>query len=156
MDYAQGTIGRVFAVRFDHQDDFLTELRGLIKKENIRNAWFHVLGGLQQAAIVTGPREPVMPPEPVWREMQGANEVLGFGTIFWDQEEPMIHLHAALGHHGATVTGCVRKDATTYLILEAVIVEIAGLAAHRPWFAAGGFNRLTFGAPPAGPADRTG
>lgn len=156
MDYAQGSMGRVFAVRFDHHDDFLAELRSLIVKENIRSGWFHVLGGLQQAGVVTGPSEPVMPPDPVWREMQGAHEVLGFGTIFWDLEEPKIHLHAALGHHGDTVIGCVRKGTTTYLILEAFIVEITGLAAHRPWFTAGGFNRLTFETQAAGLPDKTG
>ena len=156
MDYAQGTVGRVFAVRFDHHDDFLTELHTLIKKENIRSGWFHVLGGLLQAGVVTGPKEPVMPPDPVWREMKGANEVLGFGTIFWDQKEPKIHLHAALGHHGVTVTGCVRQGTSTYLVLEAFIVEITGLAAHRPWFAAGGFNRLTFESGNTGMPDMTG
>lgn len=156
MDYAQGTMGRVFAVRFDHHDDFLAELRSLIVKENIRSGWFHVLGGVQLTAVVTGPKEPVMPPEPVWREMQGAHEVLGFGTIFWDQEEPKVHLHAALGHHGDTVTGCVRKGTTTYLILEALIVEIDGLEAHRPWFAAGGFSRLTFGPQATAMPDTTG
>ena len=133
MEYASGKMGRVFAVRFDHNDDFLNELRQLVLKEDIRCAWFHVLGGLQMAQVVTGPEKPVMPPTPVWRDLEGAREVLGFGTIFREGEEPKIHLHAALGHHGETVTGCVRKGTTTYLILEAFIVEVDGIAAHRPW-----------------------
>ena len=144
MEYATGSMGRVFAVRFDHEDDFLSELRGLVIKENIRSGWFHLLGGLKEVGAVTGPKEPVMPPEPIWRHMQGAREVLGLGSIFWEDDEPRIHLHAALGHHGETVTGCVRKNTKTYLILEAYIIEISGLDAHRPWFAEGGFNRLTF------------
>jgi len=144
MEYATGNIGRVFAIRFDHGDDFLTELRNLVSKENIRAGWFHLLGGLQEADVVTGPREPVMPPDPVWRQMRGAHEVLGLGTIFWEDEEPRIHLHAAMGHHGETVTACLRKGSKTYLILEAFIVELTGIDAHRPWYAAGGFNRLSF------------
>jgi predicted DNA-binding protein with PD1-like motif len=84
MEYRKGTIGRVFSVRFDEGDFFLEEFIQLIKKENIRAGWFHVLGGLREADVVTGPKEPTMPPEPVWSEVRGAREVLGTGTVFWD------------------------------------------------------------------------
>jgi len=145
MDYRQGNINRVFAVRFDEGDDFLGELTGLIKKENIKSGWFHVIGGMREADVVSGPKEPVMPPEPVWKKVDGAHEVLGSGSIFWADDEPKIHLHAALGHHGDTLTACVRKGTKVYLILEVYIIEISGLDASRPWYDEGGFNRLTFG-----------
>ena len=144
MDYRKGTIGNVFSVRFDEGDYFLEELIALIRKENIRNGWFHVLGGLREADVVTGPQKPTMPPEPVWRKILGAREVLGTGTVFWDADEPKIHLHAAMGHHGETLTACVRKGTKVYLILEVVIIEIEGIYATRPWFEKGGFNRLTY------------
>ena len=145
MDYRSGTSGRVFSVRFDEGDDFLEGLHQVIRKENIRSAWFWVIGGLRSAGVVTGPREPVMPPEPVWQEIDGARETLGSGSIFWDEnEEPRVHLHAAMGHHGDTVTACVRKGTKTYLVLEVCILEINGLGASRPWYPEGGFNRLTF------------
>ncbi len=145
MEYKTGSTGRIFAVRFDDGDDFLEEMLGLIKKENIRFGWFHVIGGLRQADVVTGPKEPVMPPEPVWREIEGARETLGTGSIAWDEkDEPKIHLHAALGHHGDTLTACVRKGTKVYLILEVYIIEVTGVDVSRPWFAEGGFNRLTF------------
>ena len=144
MEYRTGTIGRVFSVRFDEGDYFLEELITLIKKENIRNGWFHLLGGLREADVVTGPKEPTMPPEPVWREVRGAREVLGTGTIFWDADEPKIHLHAAMGHHGDTLTACVRKGTKVYLVLEVMIIEMEGIDATRPWFEQGGFNRLTY------------
>ena len=144
MEYRSGTVGRVFAVRFDEGDDFLGNLNDLIKKEEIRNGWFHVIGGLREAGVVTGPREPVMPPDPVWAELDSVREVLGTGTIFWDGETPKIHLHAAMGHHGDTLTGCVRKGTKVYLVLEVFIVETQGIDAGRPWYDAGGFNRLTF------------
>ena len=144
MDYRQGTTGRIFSIRFDDGDDFLEELLGIIRKENIRQGWFQVIGGLRQAEFVTGPKEPVMPPEPVWDSVDGARETLGTGTIFWDGEEPKIHLHAALGHHGQTTTACVRKGTKVYLILEVMLIEIAGIEADRPWYEMGGFNRLTF------------
>lgn len=144
MDYRQGTTGRVFCIRFDDGDDFLGNLTELVIKEQVRQAWFHVIGGLREAQVVTGPKKPTMPPDPVWAELASVRETLGTGTVFWDGETPRIHLHAALGHHGDTLTGCVRKGTKVYLILEVVLIEIAGLAADRPWFAAGGFNRLSF------------
>ncbi len=144
MEYRKGTIGRIFSVRFDEGDFFLEEMIELIRKENIRAGWFHVLGGLREADVVTGPREPTMPPEPVWREVRGAREVLGTGTVFWDENEPKIHLHAAMGHHGDTLTACVRKGTKVYLVLEVMIIEMEGIEATRPWYEKGGFNRLTF------------
>ncbi len=144
MKYRKGTVGRVFSVRFDEGDLFLEEFIELIKKENIRQGWFHILGGLREADVVTGPKEPTMPPDPVWREVRGAREVMGTGSIFWDDNEPKIHLHAAMGHHGDTLTACVRKGTKVYLVLEVMIIEIAGFDAGRPWYEKGGFNRLTY------------
>lgn len=137
-------MGRVFAVRFDEGDDFLADLTSLIVKENIRSGWFHVIGGLREAGVVTGPQKPVMPPEPVWAELDTVRETLGTGTIFWDNDEPKIHLHAALGHHGDTLTACVRRGTKVYLVLEVFIIETEGINATRPWYEKGGFNRLTF------------
>jgi predicted DNA-binding protein with PD1-like motif len=145
MDYRKGSIGKVFSVRFDEGDFFLEELTELIRKENIRSGWFHVLGGLREADVVTGPKEPTMPPDPVWRKVRGAREVLGTGTIFWDDNEPKIHLHAAMGHHGDTLTACVRKGTKVYLVLEVILIELEGIDATRPWYEKGGFNRLTYG-----------
>ena len=144
MDYRSGKVGRVFAVRFDDGDDFLAELNSLIMKENIRSGWFHVIGGMREAGVVTGPKKPVMPPEPVWAKLDTVRETLGTGTIFWDGDEPKIHLHAALGHHGDTLTACVRKGTKVYLVLEVFIIETEGINASRPWYDEGGFNRLTF------------
>lgn len=145
MEYQTGSMGRIFAVRFDDGDNFLAGMEELIKKENIRFGWFHVIGGLRRAGVVTGPKEPVMPPEPVWKDVDGARETLGTGSIAWDEKnEPKIHLHGALGHHGDTLTACIRKGTKVYLILEVYIIEISGIDASRPWFPQGGFNRLTF------------
>ena len=144
MEYRKGTVGRVFTVRFDHGENLLEGLKKLIVKEDIRCGLLHVLGGMQEADVVIGPREPVMPPEPVWNEIRDTREVLGIGSIFWENKEPKIHLHSALGHHGETITACVRKNTKTYLILEVFIIEISGINAARPWFEDGGFNRLTF------------
>ncbi|MFP7755479.1 PPC domain-containing DNA-binding protein [Thermodesulfobacteriota bacterium B35] len=144
MEYQCATVGRVVYVRFDHGDDLMAELVRLARQEKIRCAWFHLFGGLAGAGVVTGPREPTVPPEPVWEQVEDTREVLGTGSIFLDGEEPKIHLHAAMGHHGKTLTGCVRRDTEVYLVMEAVLFEITGLDVSRPWFAEGGFFRPTF------------
>jgi len=144
VDYRTGSINRVFSLRFDEGDDFLGGMKDVITKEKIRCGWFQVIGGLREAEVVTGPQQPVMPPTPVWKTMSGAHETMGIGSIFWANDEPLIHLHAAMGHHGETLTACVRKGTKVYLILEVFIIEISEIDASRPWYDKGGFNRLTF------------
>ena len=144
MDYRSGNINRVFTIRFDEGDDFLGGMKEIIAKENIRCGWFQVIGGMREAGVVTGPQKPVMPPSPVWESLSGAYETMGTGSIFWSDDEPFIHLHAAMGHHGDTLTACVRKGTKVYLVLEVFIIEISGINATRPWYEKGGFNRLTF------------
>lgn len=145
MEYRTGTVGRTFVVRFDHGDDFHGELLTLIKKENIRNGWFHCIGGLLEADVVIGPKEPTMPPEPIWQEVRSPRELLGTGSILWDEhDEPKIHLHTSLGDHGTAMTVCTRKGTKVYLIVELYIVEIIGFNATRPWFSQGEFNKVAF------------
>lgn len=150
MEYQTGTTGRIFYLRLDDGEDLHASIRKIADLEQIRCAWFQVFGGLKKAGVVTGPREPVMPPEPVWTTLEDAREILGTGTIFWDEDQPLIHLHAALGHHGDTLTGCVRKDSRVYLVTEIVIMEIEGIDVTRPWFEKGGINRPEFGRNKAG------
>ncbi|MDA3970930.1 MAG: DUF296 domain-containing protein [Desulfobulbaceae bacterium] len=145
MEYRTGTMGRTFVVRFDHGDDFHGELLTLIKKENIRNGWFHCIGGLLEADVVIGPKEATMPPEPIWQEVRSPRELLGTGSILRDEhDEPKIHLHTSLGEHGTSMTVCTRKSTKVYLIVELYIIEIIGFNASRPWFSQGGFNKVAF------------
>ncbi len=144
MEYRSGSVGRVLTIRFDHGDNFLEELKGLLIKENIRVAWFQILGAVRHADVVIGPVEPVMPPTPVWTSVDEAREAIGTGSVYMDGNEPLIHLHAALGFHGETLTCCIRKNTKVYLILEVILLEIKGVDATRPWWEEGGFNRLTF------------
>jgi predicted DNA-binding protein with PD1-like motif len=144
MDYQAGTTGRVFYARFDDGEDLHEGIRELVSKENVRCAWFQIFGGLRRAGVVIGPREPVMPPDPVWQDVEDTREIIGTGSVFWDDDQPLIHLHAAMGHHGDTLTGCVRKDTKVYLVVEMMLVEVTGVDVTRPWFEQGGFNRPTF------------
>lgn len=144
MDYRTGSIGRVLTIRFDHNEDFLEGLREILLKEHIKSAWFQILGAVRHADVVIGPEAPVMPPKPVWKNVDEAREAIGTGSAYMDGDEPVIHLHAALGHHGETLTACVRKNTKVYLVLEILLFELKGIDAGRPWYEKGGFNRLAF------------
>ena len=81
--------------------------------------------------MVTGPEEPVIPPVPHFVMFEGGWEVFGVGTIYPGEGGPHIHYHASVGRSGHALTGCLREKATTYLIIEAVILEFTGLTARR-------------------------
>lgn len=131
MKYRQGAFGRVFLVKFDDQDDLLQGLKNIAISENIRIGTITLLGGLRAAGVVSGPRLPVIPPDPLWFDFNDGREVLGIGTLLWKSGEPVIHLHGAIGRDQQTVAGCIRKDSSVYLIIEAVIAEIVGIEAAR-------------------------
>jgi len=131
MNYKQGSFGRVFILKFDDQDDLLSGIQAVATRENIRIATVMLLGGLRTADMVTGPRETVIPPDPVWQNLADGREVVGIGTLFRDCDEPVLHLHGAVGRGHETLTGCIRKNASVYLVIEAIIAEIIGIDAHK-------------------------
>ncbi len=131
MKYSQGTFGRVFILKFEDRDDLLEEIKKLAVKEDIRTGAIMLLGGMRSAGIVSGPKQPVVPPEPMWVNFDDGREVLGIGTLFWKGEEPVIHLHGAIGRGKETFVGCVRKDSSVFLVVEAVITEIIGVKAKK-------------------------
>ena len=93
MKYKEGKLGRVFVLKFDHEDDFQKEITGFCKKENVRCGQVQFLGAIKGSEVVVGPKEPLVPPEPMWKEFNDGREVIGYGTIFWDDEGPRVHLH---------------------------------------------------------------
>lgn len=131
MQYTQGSIGRVFIIKFEDKDDLLEELKTIAKKENIKAATIMLLGGMRGAGVVAGPKKPVIPPEPMWVTFDDGREVLAFGTLFWKDSEPAIHLHGAVGREQDTIVGCIRKDSSVFLVVEAVMTEIQGVEARK-------------------------
>ncbi len=131
MKYQVGKTGRVVVARFEDSEDILESIVAIAKNENIRSAIFHLVGGIKKGRVVVGPETEEMPPEPVWREIRESHEVLGTGTIFWQDDEPRVHLHGAFGKKDMIRVGCLRGTSETFLVLEAVIVEIEGIDAKR-------------------------
>jgi len=131
MQYAEGQVGRVFVVRIDDGEDFLDSMRRFITDKGIQSGSVTFLGALMNGRMVTGPEEPVIPPVPHFVMFEGGWEVFGVGTIYPGEGGPHIHYHASVGRAGHALTGCLREKATTYLIVEAVIIEFAGLLGRR-------------------------
>ena len=131
MKYQVGTPGRVVLVRFEDGDDILEGLARIAEKEEIRAAQIHLVGGMRRGRFVVGPETEEMPPVPVWRELDESHEIVGFGTLFWQEDEPKIHFHGAYGKRDRVRAGCLRQGAETFLVLEAVLTEILGVDAVR-------------------------
>jgi predicted DNA-binding protein with PD1-like motif len=91
----------------------------------------HFLGAVRSARIVTGPKEPVIPPAPRREEIFGGWELLGFATIYPGEEGPSIHIHTAAGRGIRSLTGCLREKAEVYIVIEAIITEFVGISAKR-------------------------
>ena len=131
MQYTEGQLGRIFVVRIDDGEDMLVSLRQFIIDKGVECGSITFLGALMNGRMVTGPEEPVIPPVPHFVMFEGGWEVFGVGTIYPGEGGPHIHYHASVGRSGHALTGCLRETATTYLIIEAVIMEFTGLTARR-------------------------
>lgn len=131
MKYQIGTAGRIIVARFEDREDIIENIIGVAKKENIKNAVFYLVGGIKEGRIVVGPEEEKMPPKPVWKDINESHEVVGIGTIFWQEDEPKIHFHGAFGKKDMVKVGCLRGTSETFLVLEAVIIEMQGIDARR-------------------------
>ena len=142
MKYQVGSAGRVVVARFEDKEDVIGNLTGIVKKEGIRAAAFYLLGGMRKGKIVVGPEKDEVPPTPIWRELGESHEVVGFGTIFYEGAEPKVHLHGAFGKRDSVKVGCQREKSETFLVLEAVIIEITGINAIREFDPVSGLTLL--------------
>ncbi len=143
MDYRKGSVKRIFAVRVDHGEDVIDELAGLAIKEEISSAFFIMIGAVGNAELVTGPKEKVMPPVTVWSKFNDVREIIGTGNIFLEKGKPKIHLHGAAGSSSGIVTGCFRKKAEAFMVVEVFVVEM-DIEAERVFDEKIGFSPIRF------------
>ncbi len=142
MKYQVGKLGRVVVARFEDKEDVLGNLSDIVKKEGINAAVFYLVGGMREGKIVVGPEKDEVPPIPVWRELGESHEIVGFGTIFYQDDKPKVHLHAAFGKRDKVKVGCLREKAAVFLVLEAVIIELSGIHAVREFDPVSGLSLL--------------
>ena len=142
MKYQTGRCGRIILVRFDHGEDIIEGLTAIARDEGIRAGIFYIIGGVLKGDVVVGPEKGELPPKPIWGRIEDGYEVVGLGTIFWEGETPKVHLHGAFGKAERVSVGCLRKDSATFLVLEAVIMEIEGVDAVRELDSVSGLSLL--------------
>ncbi|MCX5697348.1 MAG: DUF296 domain-containing protein [Candidatus Omnitrophica bacterium] len=142
MEYTKGSIGRVFLVKFEDGDIFIDKLGELAGKEKVRAATLIFLGALKKGNLVTGPKKPVIPPEPNKVSFKDGWEVMGIGTIFANKRGPQIHIHTAMGKKHKALTGCVREQARVFLVIEAIVLELKGVKATKDIDPKTGLNLL--------------
>lgn len=145
MKYSEAKRGRVFVIRLEDGDVIHEEIERFAREKSIRAAGLIILGGADAGSkLVVGPLkgrgEKIEPMEYVLDEV---HEMAGTGTIFPDEDgNPVLHMHAACGREGSTVTGCVRTGVRTWHVLEVVLFELTCTDAKRMLDPAIGFKLL--------------
>lgn len=142
MKYQTGKVGRIVIARFEDGEDILGNVSEIAKKENIRNAVLYLIGGIKKGRVVVGPEKEELPPKPIWREIEESHEVLAMGTIFCQEDEPKIHLHGTFGKRDTVHVGCLRETSETFLVIEAILLEIEGIDARRAFDETSGLTLL--------------
>ncbi len=144
MQIEQGTVGRVWMLRLEDGERLPDPIEAFARRRRIRAALVLLVGAARNGRLVTGPRRGT--PPSVWLQtFTAGHELLGIGTLFRGEAGPALHLHAALGRRGRTLTGCIREGIRTCLIAEAVILELKGLRAARRRDPRTGFHLLELG-----------
>ncbi|MDD4900186.1 MAG: DUF296 domain-containing protein [Candidatus Omnitrophica bacterium] len=142
MQYTQGNLGRIFLLKFEDDDILLEKLATFVRKEKIKAATLVFIGALKKGDLVTGPKNPVIPPEPNKVDFRDGWEVMGIGTIFTNKSGPQIHIHSSMGKKLKTLTGCVRGKSKVFLVVEAIVFELKGLKATKAIDPKTGLNLL--------------
>jgi len=131
MQYAIGKTGRVVAMRLSEGEKLYESIESVARAENIKSAAVFITGGFRKADVVVGPKQETPEIVPNFKHFTGPGEVLGVGTIYWDDEGPKMHIHTSIGKGDEVITGCPRGGASVFLVLEVTIIEIEGINAMR-------------------------
>jgi predicted DNA-binding protein with PD1-like motif len=145
MKYSEAELGRIFILRLEHGDRIPDVIEGFAAEKEIRSAVVHFLGGADTGSkVVVGPEDgKAFKPRPIVTELSGTCEALSLGTLFVnDKGTPKLHMHAAFGRKGRTVTGCTREGVLVWHIGEAVIFELLNTTAARKTDPGTGFEML--------------
>ncbi len=144
MKTSEGKIGRVFVIRLEDGDVIPECIERFAEEQAISVGHVILVGGIGGGEVVVGPRRSEeRPPQPMLLPVDGAHEVVGVGVIAPGEDgKPVLHMHAALGRSGQTITGCLRPGVTTWLVGEAILYEITGVAAARVMDKESGFALL--------------
>jgi uncharacterized protein len=133
MQYSEGSLKRVFALRMDDGEDFIASLQKFVQEKKVDSCMALFIGALRDGRAVTGPEMPIIPPIPHFENFDNAWEVFGMATIYQSSTGPKLHIHSTIGRGREAIVGCIRDRAKVYLVVEAVLFEFSGLKAKREW-----------------------
>lgn len=145
MKYSEAKMGRVFIIRLTDGEILHETIENFARARGIKAAAVLAVGGAAGGSrLVVGPKDgDARPVNPLERALSGVHEIAGVGTIFPDEAgNPILHMHAACGRQGSTVTGCVRAGVETWQILEVILIELSGSSAVRRLDPPTGFKLL--------------
>jgi predicted DNA-binding protein with PD1-like motif len=133
MKASEGRLGRVFVIRLEDGDKLPECLERFAEEKGISNGYVILVGDIGSGQVVVGPRSfEERPPQPLLLPISGVSEMAGVGVLAPNQQgKPVLHIHAALGRSGQTMTGCLRYGVDTWLVAEAILYEITGAQARR-------------------------
>ncbi len=147
MQYREGQIGRIFALRLEDGDRLPETIENFAREHSLKSGLALYLGGAADGSrMVVGPEagrgDAVIP---MIHVLRGSQEVLAVGTLFPDEAgEPVLHLHAATGREGGAHVGCTRAGVEVWLVGEVLLLEILGTGGVRKKDARTGFQLLRF------------
>jgi uncharacterized protein len=145
LKYSEGRIGRVFVIRLEDDDELPVCIEKFAAERRVSVGQVILLGGIGSGEIVSGPlKNKELPVDPMLIPLDGVHEVVGVGILAPDKKgRATLHIHAALGRGGKTVTGCLRKGVKTWLVGEVILYEILGAKMARLPDKVSGFDLLT-------------
>jgi len=145
MRYSTAKLGRVLVIRLEDGDVVHECIEEAARAEGIARAAVLLLGGADGGSrVVVGPEEGRSDPiVPIERVLHDVHEMAGVGTIFPDEDgRPVLHLHASFGRDDQVTAGCIRLGVTTWMVGEAVVIELLDSASTRRVDATTGFELL--------------
>jgi predicted DNA-binding protein with PD1-like motif len=133
MKASEGKVGRVFVIRLEDGEIVPECIERFAEENGVTLGQVILIGGINEGEVVVGPkRTEDKQPEPMLLPVDGAHEVAGVGVIAPGEDgKPVLHIHAALGRSGQTLTGCLRPGVATWLVGEAILYEIVAAKAVR-------------------------
>jgi predicted DNA-binding protein with PD1-like motif len=144
MKASEGRLGRVFVIRFEDGDRLPECIERFAEEQGVTTGHVILVGGIGSGRVVVGPENTeARPPKPMILPVSGVSEVAGVGVLAPGEDgRPALHIHAALGRSGQTMTGCLRQGVTTWVLAEAILYEITGAQVRRVMSEETGFEML--------------
>ena len=145
MKYSTAQLGRVLVVRLEDGDVVHECIEQAARAEGIARAAVILVGGAAGGSrVVVGPEDGnARPVTPMERVLHDVHEMAAAGTLFPDESgRPVLHVHAAFGRDDRVTAGCIRSGVTTWVVAEAIVMELTGSEATRRVDPESGFELL--------------